>query len=216
MRALTMEVLDQALQQQLRWRELGRTIRVAVNLSPSNLLDTRLPADVTALLSQHGTAAEMLELEITEETLMRDVERGLDVLARLSESGIRLALDDFGTGYSSLGQLRRLPVRELKVDRSFVTQILDSPDDAAIVRSTIQLGCSLGLHIVAEGVETAEHIDLLRSYGCHAAQGYFIGRPMPADALEALVGRARPPSPRLAGNWWFRWGPLANPSRSSP
>ena len=184
MRALTMEVLDQALGQQRHWRELGRTIRVAVNLSPSNLLDTRLPEDVAALLSLHGTAAEMLELEITEATLMRDLERGLDVLARLSESGIEFALDDFGTGYSSLGQLRRLPVRELKVDRSFVTQILDSPDDAAIVRSTIQLGCSLGLHIVAEGVETAEHLDLLRDYGCHAAQGYFIGRPMPADALE--------------------------------
>ncbi len=184
MRALTMEVLDQALRQQLRWREVGRAIPVAVNLSPSNLLDTRLPEDVTALLSHHGIAAELLELEITEETLMRDVERGLDVLARLSESGIELALDDFGTGYSSLGQLRRLPVRELKIDRSFVMQILASSDDAAIVRSTIQLGRSLGLHVVAEGVESAAHLDLLRSYGCHAAQGYHIGRPMPADALE--------------------------------
>ncbi len=187
MRTLTMDVLDQALRQQLRWRQVGHAIRIAVNLSPSNLLDTRLPEDVTALLSRHATAAEMLELEITEETLMRDVERGLDVLARLSESGIELALDDFGTGYSSLGQLRRLPVRELKIDRSFVMQILDSPDDAAIVRSTIQLGHSLGLRVVAEGVETAEALDLLRGYGCDAAQGFHIGRPMPADALLRWV-----------------------------
>ena len=189
MRALTMDVLDQALRQQLHWRELGHTIPVAVNLSPSNLLDTRLPEDVTALLSRHATAAELLQLEITEETLMRDLERGLDVLARLSESGIEFALDDFGTGYSSLGQLRRLPVRELKIDRSFVMQILNSPDDAAIVRSTIQLGHSLGLHVVAEGVETAEHLNLLRSYGCDAAQGYYIGRPMPPDAIERWVAQ---------------------------
>ena len=184
MRALTMAVLDQALRQQLHWRGRGHTIPIAVNLSPSNLLDTRLPEDVTTLLSRHGTTADMLKLEITEETLMRDLARGLDVIARLSESGIEFALDDFGTGYSSLGQLRRLPVRELKIDRSFVTQILDSPDDAAIVRSTIQLGRSLGLHVVAEGVESAEHLNLLRGYGCHAAQGYYIGRPMPAEALE--------------------------------
>ena len=184
MRALTMAVLDQALRQQLHWRGRGHTIPIAVNLSPSNLLDTRLPEDVATLLCRYGTTADMLKLEITEETLMRDLDRGLDVIARLSESGIEFALDDFGTGYSSLGQLRRLPVRELKIDRSFVTQILDSPDDAAIVRSTIQLGRSLGLHVVAEGVESAEHLNLLRGYGCHAAQGYYIGRPMPAEALE--------------------------------
>lgn len=184
MRALTMDVIDQALRQERRWCEAGPAVPVAVNLSPTNLLDTRLPEDVTDLLTRHGVAAELLELEITEETLMRDVERGLDVLARLSESGILLALDDYGTGYSSLGQLRRLPVRELKIDRSFVMQIRESPDDAAIVQSTIQLGRSLGLHVVAEGVETAEHLELLSGYGCHSAQGFYIGRPMPPDALE--------------------------------
>ena len=184
MRALTMAVLDQALRQQRHVARAG-----------SRHSDRREP--ISEQSARHATARRRHHAPLPPRYDRRHAQArdhrgdadarprcGPDVIARLSESGIEFALDDFGTGYSSLGQLRRLPVRELKIDRSFVTQILDSPDDAAIVRSTIQLGRSLGLHVVAEGVETAEHLNLLRGYGCHAAQGFYIGRPMPAEPLE--------------------------------
>ena len=189
MRILTLTVLDRALRQQRLWRDAGREIPIAVNLSAVNLsavnlLDSRLPQDILALLDRHGMPPTMLQLEITEDTFMRDPERALDVLASLSEQGIAFALDDFGTGYSSLGLLKHLPVRELKIDRSFVMQMTESDDDATIVRSTIELARSLNLEVVAEGVETAEHLEALTEFHCDTAQGYHLSYPVPADELE--------------------------------
>jgi len=187
MRLLTLDVLERALAQQDTWRRGGLSVPVAVNLSPANLLDSRLPDDVAALLEKYGASPRMLELEITEETLMRDPKRALDSLARISELGVEFTLDDFGTGYSSLAQLKRMPVRTLKIDRSFIMNMSDSPDDANIVRSTIQLGHSLDLRVVAEGVETPEHLQTLREFGCDVAQGYLLSRPIDPDALTAWL-----------------------------
>jgi EAL domain-containing protein (putative c-di-GMP-specific phosphodiesterase class I) len=135
---------------------------------------------------------DQLELEITETTILADPFRVRQVLSRLNEMGLRLAIDDFGTGYSSLAYLRRLPVQAIKIDRSFVMDMCDNPNDATIVRSTIDLGKNLGLDVVAEGVETQEAWDALREQGCTLAQGYFIGRPMPADELAALLEERAP------------------------
>ena len=191
MRPLTLTVLDLALAQLSRWVGDGRPTRVAVNLSPSDLLDSRLPDDVAAALDRHGVPAGLLELEVTENTLMRDPARGLDTMARIGELGVAFALDDFGTGYSSLAQLRRLPVRVLKIDRSFISQMTAQTEDASIVRSTIEMARSLNLTTVAEGVETDEHLDLLTSFGCSAAQGYLFSRPVPAEELTGwLTGSA--------------------------
>ena len=130
---------------------------------------------------------ERLELEITESTILADPTRVRTILDRLNALGLSLAIDDFGTGYSSLAYLKRLPVRTIKIDRSFVMDMLESASDAAIVRSTVELGRNLGLRVVAEGVETEAAWDLLREQGCTLAQGYLIGKPMPAEALEVLL-----------------------------
>jgi EAL domain-containing protein (putative c-di-GMP-specific phosphodiesterase class I) len=127
--------------------------------------------------------------ELTEDTLMADPQRALDVLAQLGEMGIGLALDDFGTGYSSLAHLKRLPVQELKIDRSFVLDMSTDAEDAVIVRSTVDLARNLGLRVVAEGVETAEAYDQLAAYGCHVAQGFLLSRPLPAPELTRWLRR---------------------------
>jgi diguanylate cyclase (GGDEF)-like protein len=187
MRELTLCVLDRALAQQRAWRQVGQVVPMAVNLSPANLLDTRLPEDIDALIKRHGTVPAELELEITEETLMQDPARALDVIARISELGISFSLDDFGTGYSSLAQLRQLPVRALKIDRSFIANMTDSEEDANIVRSTIQLGHSLKLRVIAEGIETPEHLEELTDFGCDVAQGFHLSRPIPPDQIVAWI-----------------------------
>jgi len=202
MRSLTLCVLDLALAQQRRWREDGHEVPVAVNLSPASLLDTRLPEEVDAAISRHGARAGELELEITEETLMHDAGLALDVIARISERGVGFSLDDFGTGYSSLAQLKELPVRALKIDRSFISNMTANADDANIVRSTIELAHSLNLVVVAEGIETAEHLRRLMEFGCDVGQGFHIGRPMaPAEvpgwiAANTAGAPAREPAPR--------------------
>jgi diguanylate cyclase len=187
MRALTLYVLDRALSQQREWSLAGEVVPMAVNLSPANLLDTRLPEEIDALIKRHGTAPAQLELEITEETLMQDPARALDVIARISELGVTFSLDDFGTGYSSLAQLKQLPVRSLKIDRSFIANMTHSEEDANIVRSTIQLGHSLKLAVVAEGIETPEHLEELTGFGCDIAQGYHLSRPIPPDQITAWI-----------------------------
>jgi diguanylate cyclase len=191
MRLLTLQVLDLALAQQRAWRTAGIVVPVAVNLSPSNLMDARLPIDVKLLLERHDAAPERLELEITEETLTRDPHRALDVIARIGELGVEFSLDDFGTGYSSLAQLRRLPVRSLKIDRSFIANMTDNDEDANIVRSTVQLARSLGLRVVAEGVERVEHVHALERCGCDVAQGFYFSEPLPADALGEWLRAGR-------------------------
>ena len=183
MRDLTIEVLDRALAQQHQWREAGHVIPVAVNLSAASLLDTRLVDDIQTLVKRHHADPQDLELEITEDTLMHDPTRALAVIARISELGISFSLDDFGTGYSCLAQLKRLPVRSLKIDRSFVLNMSDSPEDANIVRSTIELGHSLNLSVIAEGIEGPDQIKRLEDYGCDIAQGFHLGRPMPPEQI---------------------------------
>ena len=180
---LTLFVLDEALRQCRTWALQGMELCVAVNLSTRNLLDVHLPDTVGELLTRWEVPARLLELEITESTILADPVRAMQILSRLDEMGIRLAIDDFGTGYSSLAYLKRLPVDELKIDKSFILGMEDSENDAVIVRSTIDLGRNLGLRVVAEGVETQKAWNHLASLGCDVAQGYFLSRPVPAEQL---------------------------------
>jgi diguanylate cyclase (GGDEF)-like protein/PAS domain S-box-containing protein len=186
-RPLTLYVIDEALRQCRAWIDEGLKLSIAVNLSIRNLLDVEFPAQVAALLEKWKIDASYLELEITESTMLTDPVRTMRVLERLSAMGIRLSIDDFGTGYSSLSYLSRLPVDEIKIDRSFVTNMTLNRGDAVIVRSTIDLGRNLGLEVVAEGVETEECWDELMALGCTSAQGYFFSRPLPAAELGAWL-----------------------------
>jgi EAL domain-containing protein (putative c-di-GMP-specific phosphodiesterase class I) len=183
MRSLTSTVLQSALQQAQAWRHAGLDISVAVNLSVANLLDTHLPVEVGNLLAGFGLPASALELEITESTLMVDPVRSGEVLGALRTLGVRIAVDDYGTGYSSLAYLQQLAVDELKLDKSFILPMLQDPGAAAIVRTTIDLAHSLGLRLVAEGVETDAHLRGLARLGCDLAQGYHLSRPLPPDDL---------------------------------
>jgi EAL domain-containing protein (putative c-di-GMP-specific phosphodiesterase class I) len=144
---------------------------------------------VERLLTEHRVPAELLRLEVTESAVMGDAARCMEVLQRLHELGVKLSIDDFGTGYSSMAHLRRLPVDELKIDRSFVLGMTASQQDAVLVRTAIDLGHNLGLTVVAEGVEGAEHVVALRELGCDIAQGYHFARPMPGAELTALLAR---------------------------
>ncbi len=197
---LTLYVLDVALEQASRWKAAGIDIGVAVNLSARNLLDLELPDDIARLLLKAELPASNLVLEVTESFIMADPVRAKAVVDRLSAMGIVLAIDDFGTGYSSLAYLKRLPIRELKVDRSFVMGMVDDDNDAVIVRSTVELGRNLGLRVVAEGVETLGVWNRLAELGCDIAQGYFLSRPLPAEGLTdwAMARRIELDSRRTA------------------
>ena len=181
---LTGAVLDQALDQAVRWRRAGRHLAVAVNVSSSSLTDPGLPRRIAEQLRRRGLPSEALEIEITEDFLMQDPEAAGAILDDLRALGVRVAVDDYGTGYSSLAYLRRLAIDDLKLDRSFVVDLVDDPRALAIVRSTISLAHSLGLRLVAEGVEDAGTRDELTAAGCDVIQGWFYARAMPADALE--------------------------------
>jgi diguanylate cyclase (GGDEF)-like protein len=180
-------VLRSALAQCRRWEETGQHLSVAVNLSARSLLDADLVDDIARALRQSGVDPSMLVLEITETNVMSDAEYALRVLNRLSAMGVKLAIDDFGTGYSSLAYLKRLPVDEVKIDKSFVLNMQHDDNDAVIVRSIIDLARNLGLRVVAEGVETTGAWDALRDMGCDIAQGYVISRPLPTDQLDAWL-----------------------------
>jgi diguanylate cyclase (GGDEF)-like protein len=198
---LTRVVLAKALHQQRRWRDAGLDLSVAVNLSARNVNDADLPRQVAAALAAAGVPADRLILEITESSVMGDPERTVPTLERLAAIGITLSLDDFGTGYSSLSYLQRLPVRELKIDRSFLLGLADGSTARAsrvLVRSIVGLGHSLGLTVVAEGVETSEILDELRGIGCDVAQGYLISRPVPGVLVPDAVEGAGYRTPRLA------------------
>ena len=198
-RLLTLYVLDRSLAQCALWQAAGLDLTVAVNLSVRNLLDPGLVDDVREALTRHQLDASLLELEITETMAMVDPTRSVEVLGALDDLGVVLSVDDYGTGYGSLAYLQRLPVRRLKIDRSFVAGILDDPASAAIVRSTIDLAHHLGLSVVAEGVEDDETLLSLRDMRCYAAQGFGIGRPVAPDVLLALVETIEGRVPSLVG-----------------
>jgi diguanylate cyclase len=179
-RPLTTWVLTEAVRQTRTWHDRGSALSVAVNLSVRSLMDGALPDEVVEALARAELAASSLILEITESTIMADPNRAIETLTRLSEHGVSLAIDDFGTGYSSLAYLKKLPVNEVKVDKSFVMNMATDQDDAVIVRSTVDLARNLGLRVVAEGVEDESSWDHLRTLGCDAVQGYYLARPMPA------------------------------------
>jgi diguanylate cyclase len=181
---LTHRVLDLALAQVRTWVDAGRPLTVSVNLSARNLHDERLPTMVAELLAAHGVPAALLELEVTESALMTEPARAQRLLEELSTLGVRISIDDFGAGYTSLGQLKNLPVSELKVDRSFVMAMIEDNSDALIVHSVVDLGHNLGLTIVAEGVETEQALAALKEFGCDVAQGYHLCHPIPAEAFD--------------------------------
>jgi diguanylate cyclase (GGDEF)-like protein len=187
MRRITLRVLRLCLLQAHHWRDARRPLRIAVNLAAANLLDAGFPEEVAALLDETGVPPELLQLEITENMIMADPVRVSDVVARLSELGFTFALDDFGTGSSSLANLKRLPIEELKIDRSFVTNMEHSSDDAVIVRSTIDLARNLGLQVVAEGVESSYIWDRLADFGCHGAQGYLLTPPLAPEQFDSWL-----------------------------
>jgi diguanylate cyclase (GGDEF)-like protein len=197
---LTVCVLRHAIGQARAWLDDGNPVTIAVNLSSRCLLDPTLVEQVTGLLHEFGLPPTLLRLEVTETAVMANPALALATLTRLHDLGIKLSIDDFGTGYSSMSYLKRLPIDELKVDRSFVAGMDSDRDDAALVRGTIDLGHNLGLTVVAEGVETAAHVAALRKLGCDVAQGYHYARPMPAAAFTGWLRQqtARPATDVLA------------------
>jgi diguanylate cyclase (GGDEF)-like protein len=188
---LTRHVLDRSIEQAAAWWHSGRELSVAVNLSVRNLLDRDLPVDVEQMLGRYDLPPEALKLELTESMIMSDPDRALATLNRLNRLGVRISVDDFGTGYSSLQNLKRLPIDELKIDRSFVTQMLQDENDLIIVRSTVNLGHDLGLRVIAEGVEDQATLERLSGLGCDLAQGYHVSRPMSAEAFDKWLVSAR-------------------------
>ncbi len=190
-RPLTSWVIEAALRQARYWHQQGHDFRIAVNLSARNLKDAGLLEQLHAQVERTGARPEWLEFELTESAIMDDPLNAMKTLNSLSELGIGLYIDDFGTGYSSLAYLQRLPVDAMKIDKSFVGDMLKDRDLAKIVRSTIDLAHDLDLKVVAEGVENAEVWKRLAELGCDVAQGYFISRPLPASELERWLGQRR-------------------------
>jgi diguanylate cyclase (GGDEF)-like protein len=180
---LTTRVLDVSLAAVAGWRAQGVDLGVSVNLSTRSLHDADIVDEVARLLRRHQVPAELLTLEITEGSFMADPVRAIALLHQLRGLGVRLSVDDFGTGYSSLSYLTRLPVHEVKIDRSFVIGLRDRTDESAIVRAIVDLGRHLGLQVVAEGVEDRETWDLLGQMGCDLVQGWHLARPMPLAEL---------------------------------
>lgn len=184
---LTEYVLETALAQVARWRAQGLKVPVAVNVSPRDVHTPGFAGAVAARLARHGVPASGLQLEITEHVLLEDPQRAADTMAGLTGHGVKMSLDDFGTGYSSLVHLRRLPVSELKIDRSFVARLAVDAQDAEIVRCTVDLAHSLGLLVVAEGVEDDETWERLRDLGCDAVQGWLVAAAMPPQEATAWL-----------------------------
>jgi EAL domain-containing protein (putative c-di-GMP-specific phosphodiesterase class I) len=184
-RPLTELVLEQAVAACAGWQPANPGVGVAVNISVGSLSDPALVRLVNRVLRQHGLAPELLTLEITESHIMADPAGSLEVLERLRQRGVRLSVDDFGTGYSSLSYLRRLPVDEVKIDRSFVQGMVAQADDAAVVRSIVELARALGLHVVAEGVEDAPSWDALAALGVDEIQGFVVSEAVPVPAFVA-------------------------------
>ncbi|MEN3357986.1 MAG: hypothetical protein V7637_1968 [Mycobacteriales bacterium] len=186
-KGLTEVVLRKAIVAATGWARAGERLSIAVNLSPRGLLDSRLPAEVAELLTELGASPSLLTLELTESSMMIDPAGAAAMMEELHDMGVRLSIDDFGTGYSSLSSLRKLPLDEIKIDRSFVMGIEESSDDEKIVRSIVDLGTNLGLDVVAEGVENSRIWQMLRRMGCTQIQGYYLTRPIPVAEFPAWL-----------------------------
>ncbi|MDA1106787.1 MAG: bifunctional diguanylate cyclase/phosphodiesterase [Proteobacteria bacterium] len=184
---LTRWVLNEALHQCAEWKQHGLDLGMCVNLSTHVLSDPELADTVTGLLASHNVAPQQLILEITESMMMADPPRVLQMLSRLASIGVRLSIDDFGTGYSSLSYMSKLPVGEIKIDQSFVIDMINNDSNAKIVRATIDLGHNLGLRVVAEGVETEEILERLKALGCDAVQGYYICYPLSETYFSSWI-----------------------------
>ncbi len=196
---LTLHVIDQALGQMVIWRRRGIDLEMSVNLSARNLLDSELPGKILALLGRNSIPSARLTVEVTESAAMVDPDRAAAVLQALRCSGVGVSVDDFGTGNASIEYLTTLPANEIKIDRSFITDILDEPRAQAIVRSTIDLARNLGLTVVAEGIETDAVMEHLTALGCDVGQGYLISRPQAADDLTPWLVDAFAIPPSQAG-----------------
>lgn len=196
---LTEVVLREGLKRARQWVDAGRPLSVAVNLSPRTLHDADFPRKVDQLLQEHGVAPDRLTLEITEDGVVDGIDRHLPTLRHLYDLGVRLAVDDFGTGYSSLSYLRRLPVHEVKVDRSFVQGMATDAGDLAIVRAVVDISRHFGLAVVAEGVESELTLELLDEIGCDIGQGFLFSRPLPYERLEAWLGAQTDAEPTPGG-----------------
>jgi len=191
---LTRTVLTEAIRQARAWELAGLRMPIAVNLSMRNIHDPQLPQTIAQLLQRWDARPDLLRLEMTETVLAADPQRALQTMDSLRAMGVHIALDDFGIGYSSLAYLNRLPLDEIKIDRSFVIGMIDDESSATIVRATVELGHGLGYAVVAEGVENAETRQRLTALGCDAIQGFLVARPMPADQAAEWIGRATVPS----------------------
>ena len=213
-RGFTQSALDMALEQCAAWRRQGFELTMAINLSTHNMRDPLLAAHLAALLAKWSVPHDAIILEITESAVMSESPVAIETLDALDRCGVHFSIDDYGTGYSSLSRLKRLAVQELKIDRSFVKDMLQNPDDAVIVHSTIDLAHNLGLSVTAEGVEDADTARRLNELGCDYAQGYYFSRPIPANefiellknSVELFLPHATPialqesPSPALPRN----------------
>jgi EAL domain-containing protein (putative c-di-GMP-specific phosphodiesterase class I) len=188
---LTMWVLKDALRQHALWRQAGIDLEIAVNLSVRNLQDARLPERVAKILEGVSKPNDRLWLEITETDIMADPERAHAVLANLDDMNVMLSIDDFGTGYSSLAYLRQLPVREIKIDKSFVMAMHGSENDAVIVHSIVDLAHNIGLQVIAEGIEDEPTYRRLLELGCDMGQGYYFSKPIPADEFLRWLSESR-------------------------
>lgn len=185
-------VLREACMQTMRWHREGHdTLRVAVNVSPAQFRSESIRQNIEDALSLSGLSPEFLELELTESVLMDDVQASAAILEELTTLGVQVTVDDFGVGYSSLTQLKRFPVTSLKIDRSFVRDMISSDDDAAIVAATIALGHSLRLNVVAEGVEHADQLQFLQEHHCDESQGFLFSTPVSAQDLGAWLQKKR-------------------------
>jgi EAL domain-containing protein (putative c-di-GMP-specific phosphodiesterase class I) len=180
--------------QAAQWHRSGLALNLAVNISTEDIGDSRFDSRVASLLSRHQLPPSLLTLELTETGFIDDPNRALQMLDAIAALGVALSIDDFGTGYSSLSHLARMPVDEMKIDRSFVQSLESDPEFATVVRSAIDMGHGLGLKVVAEGIETSSAANTLREFGCDIAQGYFYAKPMPLDAFTAwMKGKTRVP-----------------------
>src|SRR5256886_13942313 len=207
-------VLKEACAQNMAWQRRGlRAVSMAVNLSPRQFADAHLLRDIDQALAASGMSPVLLQLEVTESMVMRNVARAIRVLDAIQNRGIRLAIDDFGTGYSSISLMKQFPIDTIKIDRSFVRDLAEDPEDQAIAQAIISMGKALGMTVVAEGVETVEQQDFLREHGCDEMQGYLFSKPLPAKQMADLLrAESRHESPPLQPEACEASGESAEPS----